>query len=99
MRVGIMGATGAGKTTLMGLLARFYDPTAGEIRLDGVDLRDYKLTDLRGQFAIVLQEPILFSTTIGENIAYGRPGAVQEDIVRAAKTANIHEFIARLPDG
>lgn len=99
MRVGIMGATGAGKTTLMGLLARFYDPTGGRILLDGIDLRDYKLADLRGQFAIVLQEPVLFSTTVAENIAYGRPGAAHEEIVRAAKAANIHEFIAQLPEG
>ncbi len=98
-RVGIIGATGAGKTTLVSLLARFHDPTAGCILLDGIDLRDYKLADLRRQFAIVLQEPVLFSTTIAENIAYGRPGAAQEDIVRAAKAANIHEFIARLPGG
>jgi ATP-binding cassette subfamily B protein len=98
-RVGIIGATGAGKTTLVSLLARFYDPTAGSIQLDGIDLRDYKLADLRGQFAIVLQEPVLFSTTIAENIAYGRPGAAQENIVRAAKAANIHEFIAHLPEG
>jgi ATP-binding cassette subfamily B protein len=94
-----MGATGAGKTTLVSLLARFYDPTAGEILLDGIDLRDYKVADLRGQFAIVLQEPVLFSTTIAENIAYGRPDATHEDIVSAAKAANIHEFIAHLPEG
>ncbi len=98
-RAGIMGATGAGKTTLMSLLARFYDPTEGQILLDGVDLRDYRLSDLRGQFAIVLQEPVLFSTTIAENIAYARLGASQDDIVNAAKSANIHEFIASLPDG
>jgi ATP-binding cassette, subfamily B, bacterial len=98
-RVGIIGATGAGKTTLVSLLARFYDPTSGCILLDGIDLRDYKLADLRGQFAIVLQEPVLFSTTVAENIAYGRPGAAQEEIVRAAKAANIYEFIARLPQG
>jgi ATP-binding cassette, subfamily B, bacterial len=98
-RVGIMGATGAGKTTLVNLLTRFYDPTAGQILLDGVDLRDYKLTDLRNQFAIVLQEPVLFSTSIAENIAYGRPGASKEKIVQAAKQANAHEFILRLRDG
>jgi ATP-binding cassette, subfamily B, bacterial len=98
-RVGIIGATGAGKTTLVSLLARFYDPTAGCILLDGVDLRDYNLSDLRAQFAIVLQEPVLFSTTVSENIAYGRPGAAHEDVVRAAQAANIHDFIARLPEG
>jgi ATP-binding cassette subfamily B protein len=97
-RVGIMGATGAGKTTLVSLLARFYDPTTGEILLDGVDLPDYRVADLRGQFAIVLQEPVLFSTTIAENIAYGRPGAAYEDIIAAAKAANIHEFIMQLPE-
>ena len=72
-RAGIVGATGAGKTTIVSLLARFYDPTAGQIVLDGIDLRDYKLADLRKQFSIVLQEPVLFSTSIGENIAYARP--------------------------
>src|SRR5438093_565203 len=97
--IGIVGATGAGKTTLMNLLTRFYDPTEGEILLDGVDLRDYKLADLRNQFGIVLQEPILFSTTIAENIAYARPGADQNRIVAAARLANAHEFIIRLADG
>ncbi|MGH9851221.1 MAG: ABC transporter ATP-binding protein [Blastocatellia bacterium] len=98
-RVGIVGATGTGKTTLMSLLTRFYDPTAGEILLDGVDLRDYKLADLRNQFSIVLQEPVLFSTNIAENIAYARPGASQEEIVEAAKASNAHEFIIHLPEG
>jgi ATP-binding cassette subfamily B protein len=97
--VGISGKTGAGKTTLMSLLTRFYDPTAGQILLDGVDLRDYKLADLRNQFAIVLQEPILFSTSIAENIAYARPSASEEEIVEAAKAANAHEFIIGLPHG
>ena len=91
--------TGAGKTTLVSLLTRFYDPTAGQVLLDGVDLRDYRLADLRNQFAIVLQEPVLFSTSIAENIAYARPGASEEEVVAAAKAANAHDFIARLPDG
>jgi ATP-binding cassette subfamily B protein len=98
-RVGIVGATGAGKTTLVNLLTRFYDPTGGQILLDGIDLRDYELKDLRNQFAIVLQEPVLFSTSIAENIAYGRPGASKDKIVQAAKQANAHEFILRLRDG
>jgi ATP-binding cassette subfamily B protein len=98
-RVGVIGATGAGKTTLASLLTRFYDPTAGEILLDGVDLRDYRLADLRNQFSIVLQEPVLFSTSIAENIAYARPGASREEIVEAAKAANAHEFITRLAEG
>lgn len=98
-RVGISGRTGAGKTTLASLLTRFYDPTGGAIRLDGVDLRDYRLADLRNQFAIVLQEPVLFSTTIGENIVYGRPEAGREEMVAAAEAADIHRFIETLPDG
>jgi ATP-binding cassette, subfamily B, bacterial len=97
--LGLAGTTGAGKTTLMNLLTRFYDPTAGQIRLDGVDLRDYRLADLRQQFAIVLQEPILFSTSIAENIAYARPRATEGEIIAAARAANVHEFISRLPDG
>jgi ATP-binding cassette subfamily B protein len=98
-RVGIAGPTGAGKTTLISLLARFYDPTAGAILLDGVDLRDLRLDDLRRQFSFVLQEPVLFSTTIAENIAYGRPGATERDIVAAATAAHAHEFISRLSGG
>jgi ATP-binding cassette, subfamily B, bacterial len=97
--VGIAGATGAGKTTLVSLLTRFYDPTSGRITLDGVDLRDYKIADLRKQFAIVLQEPVLFSTSIAENIAYANPDATYEEIVAAARAANAHEFITYLPEG
>jgi ATP-binding cassette, subfamily B, bacterial len=97
--VGIAGATGAGKTTLVSLLTRFYDPTSGRITLDGVDLRDYKIADLRKQFAIVLQEPVLFSTSIAENIAYANPDATYEKIVAAARAANAHEFITYLPEG
>ena len=98
-RLGISGTTGAGKTTLVNLLCRFYDPTGGEILLDGVDLRDYRLADLRQQFAIVLQEPVLFSTTVAENIAFARPGARTAEIVAAAEAANAHDFIVRLPHG
>jgi ATP-binding cassette subfamily B protein len=98
-RVGIMGMTGGGKSTLVSLLTRFHDPTQGHILLDGVDLRDYNLADLRNQCGIVLQESILFSTSIAENIAYARPSASEEEIVEAAKAANAHEFITRLPDG
>ncbi len=98
-RLGIVGTTGAGKSTVASLLTRFYDPIAGRILLDGVDLRDYKLVDLRSQFAIVLQESVLFSTSIAENIAYARPGATDDEIVAAAKLANADSFIARLPEG
>ncbi|HSR34435.1 MAG TPA: ABC transporter ATP-binding protein [Anaerolineae bacterium] len=98
-RVGIAGETGAGKTTLLSLLTRFYDPTDGQILLDDVDVRDYKLADLRNQFAIVLQEPVLFSSSIAENIAYADPGASEEEIVQAAQAANAHDFIVGLPDG
>jgi ATP-binding cassette, subfamily B, bacterial len=98
-RVGIFGRTGAGKTTLVSLLTRFYDPDAGQILLDGEDLRNYKIADLRNQFSIVLQEPVLFSTSIEENIAYGRPGAGRKDIEKAAQAANAHEFVSSLPEG
>jgi ATP-binding cassette subfamily B protein len=98
-RVGIAGPTGAGKTTLINLLARMYDPTDGAVLLDGVDLRDYTLDDLRGQFGIVLQEPVLFSTTLAENIAYAKPEATTAEIVAAARAANAHDFIAALPGG
>jgi ATP-binding cassette, subfamily B, bacterial len=97
--VGISGPTGAGKTTLVSLLPRFFDPTAGQILLDGVDLRAYRLADLRSQFAIVLQEPVLFSASIAENIAYGRPNASETEVMEAARAANAHDFIVNLPEG
>ena len=98
-RVGICGPTGAGKTTLANLLPRFYDPTSGAILLDDVDLRKYRLADLRHQFSIVLQDTVLFSTSVAENIAYGRPDASQNEIAEAAEAANAHGFILDLPDG
>jgi ATP-binding cassette subfamily B protein len=98
-RVGIAGPTGAGKSTLVSLILRFFDPQAGAVVLDGVDIRDYRLADLRSQFAMVLQEPVLFSTSIAENIAYARPGAGPEEIIAAAKAADAHDFISQLPEG
>ncbi len=98
-RVGIVGATGAGKTTLLNLLMRFYDPTSGEVLLDGLDVRDYRIADLRKQFAVVLQEPVLFASTIAENIAYGKPDASDEEITAAASAAASHDFILNLPEG
>ena len=98
-RVGIKGRTGVGKTTLINLLPRFFDPTGGRILLDGADIRDLRLKDLRRQFAIVPQDTILFSTSISENIAYSRPDASTDDIVDAARAANAHEFIDALPQG
>ena len=98
-RVGIRGKTGAGKSTLLSLLMRFYDVTGGRILLDGVDLRDYKVADLRNQFAMVLQDSVLFSTTIARNIAYARPSATEEEIVHAARLANAHDFIVALANG
>lgn len=98
-RVGIMGSTGAGKSTLMSLLIRFYDSTKGTILIDGNDIKKYKLNDYRKQFAIVLQEPVLFSTSLAENIRYGKPDATEQEIIEAAKAANAHEFILRCKDG
>jgi ATP-binding cassette, subfamily B, bacterial len=96
--VGIVGKTGAGKTTLVSLLSRFYDPTEGHVLLDGVDIRTYKLADLRSQFGLVPQDPVLFSRTIAENIAYASADAGENDIIEAAKAANAHDFIMRLPE-
>jgi len=98
-RVGIVGTTGAGKTTLLNLVMRFYDPTEGEVLLDGVDLRHYRIADLRRQFAVVLQEPVLFDASIAENIAYGKRNATDQEIVAAAKAASAHEFISKTNRG
>ena len=98
-RVGIVGATGAGKTTLLNLLMRFYDPSEGSVLLDGMDIRDYRIADLRRQFGVVLQEPVLFAASIAENIAYGKPDASDAEIIEAAKAAASHQFILELPDG
>jgi ABC-type multidrug transport system fused ATPase/permease subunit len=97
--VGIAGATGTGKSTVVSLVPRFYDPTAGRVLIDGVDVRDYELQGLRAQIGFVLQDTILFRATVRENIAYGRPDASDEEIVETAKLANAHEFIVRMPKG
>jgi len=97
--VAIVGSTGAGKTTLVDLLPRFYDPTGGAIRIDGVDLREMTLSSLRSRIGIVGQHTILFNDTVRNNIAYGTPGASQEKIQEAARRANAHPFISRLPEG
>jgi ATP-binding cassette subfamily B protein len=97
--VAIVGETGAGKTTLAHLLVRFYDPWEGRITIGGTDIRDFRHESLRHQIALVLQDPFIFPLTIAENIAYGRPDASIEQIVAAARAANAHDFISRLPDG
>ncbi|PYL06195.1 MAG: hypothetical protein DME34_09540 [Verrucomicrobia bacterium] len=97
--VAIVGGTGAGKSTLLSLVPRFYDPTAGAVMLGGLDLRSITKRSLRAQIGIVLQDTLLFSTTVRENIAYGRPDAADEEIIEAARRAQAHEFIRQLPNG
>jgi ATP-binding cassette, subfamily B, multidrug efflux pump len=97
--VGIIGATGSGKSTLMNLMCRFYDVTAGEILVDGINIRDLDLSSLRGNIGMAMQDVFLFSDTIEGNIAYGRPTCSFEDVVEAAKIANAHDFIMQMSDG
>jgi len=97
--IGVVGPTGAGKSTIVSLIPRFYDPLSGAVRVDGKDVRDLKIKSLRDQIGYVLQDTVLFRGTISENIAFGRPDATSEEIVTAARLANADEFIAKMPDG
>lgn len=97
--VAIVGPSGSGKTTLMAMLMRFYDPVQGSVRLDGRDLRELRQGSLRRSIGVVLQDPLLFNDTVHNNIAYGRPEATPDEVVEAARLANAHEFIERLPEG
>src|ERR1700743_3402847 len=97
--VGIVGPTGSGKSTVLSLLPRFYDPALGRVLIDGVDVADYKVSALRSQIGFVLQDAVLFHGTVRENIAYGRPEATEKEIIAAAKVANAHDFICRVAHG
>jgi ATP-binding cassette subfamily B protein/subfamily B ATP-binding cassette protein MsbA len=97
--IALVGLTGAGKTTLVSLIPRFYDPTVGRVTIDGVDVKRYRIRSLRDKIAIVLQDPVLFAGTIADNLRYGRLDATDEEIEQAARAAHAHEFISRLPNG
>ena len=97
--VAVVGATGSGKSTLARLLLRFYDPQSGSIQLDGVDLRDLRLGDLRRSVGVVFEDTLLFSDTVSANIAFARPGVDRDVIERAARLAGAHEFVMQLPEG
>jgi ATP-binding cassette, subfamily B, bacterial len=97
-KIAIVGPTGAGKSTLVSLLPRFYDPQSGCVKIDGVDIREFQLKSLRRKIAMILQPPVVFPLTIRENIAYGRPDASIEEIVAAAQVAQVHDFVQQLPD-
>jgi ABC-type multidrug transport system fused ATPase/permease subunit len=97
--VGIVGPTGSGKSTVVSLIPRFYDPTNGAVKIDGRDVRDYQVNPLRESIGYVLQDTVLFRGTILENIAFGRPNATREEIVQAARLANADEFISAMPKG
>ncbi len=97
--VGVVGTTGGGKSTVVSLIPRFYDPTAGSVTIDGIEVRDYRLHGLRGSIGFVLQDTVLFRGTVRDNIAYGRPSATHEEITEAAKLANADEFIVRMANG
>jgi ATP-binding cassette subfamily B (MDR/TAP) protein 1 len=95
----LVGSSGSGKSTVLALLERFYDPSAGEVTLDGVDIRKLRLKWLRAQMGLVSQEPALFATSISENILFGKEDATPEEVIAAAKAANAHNFISQLPHG
>ena len=97
--VALVGTTGAGKSTIAKLVARFYDPTAGEVLLDEINLRDVSSSELRNKVVMVTQEAYLFSGSVAENIALGKPSATPEEIEAAAKAVGAHDFIMELPDG
>jgi ABC-type multidrug transport system fused ATPase/permease subunit len=97
--VGVVGPTGGGKSTVVSLIPRFYDANSGSVKIDGVDIRDYKLEGLRKHIGFVLQDTVLFRGTVRDNIAYGHPGATEDEIIQAAKLANADEFIVRMPHG
>jgi ATP-binding cassette subfamily B protein len=97
--VALIGATGSGKSTLVNLIPRFYDTDSGQIKIDGVDIRDWEPENLRKKIGVVLQQTTLFSGTILENISYGRPDASLEEAITAAKVAQAHDFITAMPDG
>ena len=98
-KIAIVGPTGAGKTTMIKLLMRFYDVNGGSIKIDGHDVRDFNRSELREMFGMVLQDTWLFHGTISDNIRYGKPDATREEVIEAAKNANAHEFIMSLPNG
>jgi ATP-binding cassette subfamily B protein/subfamily B ATP-binding cassette protein MsbA len=98
-KIALVGATGAGKTTMLSLLPRFFDPGTGTVEIDGVDIREYSLKSLRNQIGMVLQPPLIFPLSAADNIAYGRPGAGRVEIEQAARLACIHDTIAALPSG
>jgi len=97
--VALVGPSGAGKTSIANLICRFYDPVQGQVMIDGYNLRNIKLTSLRRQVAVVLQDSFLFNNTVAENLLYGKPDATEDELIAAARAANAHDFIMQLPDG
>ena len=98
-KIALVGETGAGKTTITNLISRFYDPTFGSVKIDGIDIKDVNIETLRRQMGIMLQDSFLFSSSIKENIRYGKLNATDEEVIEAAKAVNAHEFIEKLEDG